>query len=303
MPILTTEDLEPGQFLLFKSPTQASLAAMAERHGELQGFTVDEAVCLNELIGGLDGSGYVHVAIVASTDADDVRVVDQSMPNIRERSLTERCVPYGGQAALVLQLRNPNKREPAAAAAAARAEQGVLAPFGSVAMSYQALVLRARSLMNEDSAKAVATIEALAASVAEPLGQTCTALAASILEDIGYPPVTDHEHVPIDYQPDPICDDATTQAFVKMGATMAMTPEHATTLADFVRTGDGFDELLEPLIELLEEDFDNPLLQRLLDQLVALAENAANGMTALWTPADLLGSPFLEEVGELRDWC
>ncbi len=302
MPNLTTEDLEPGQFLLFRSPTRASLAAMTERHGELQGFTPDEAVCLNQLIGGLDGSGYVHVAIVSST-AGGVQVVDQSMPNVRERSLADRCVPYGGQDALVLQLRNPNKRGPAAAAAAARADEGELYPFGIEAMSFQAFVLRARSLMNADNESAIATVEALATHAAEELGQTCASLAAMVLEDVGYPPVSDNERLPVDFQPDEECDDSTTQAFIKLGAFTGMTREHSTTLADFVRTGTGFDELLDPLTELLEQDYDNPLLQSLIDQLRALAENAAAGVVALWTPKDLIDSPFLEEVGELRGWC
>ncbi|MEZ5374895.1 MAG: hypothetical protein R2733_00190 [Acidimicrobiales bacterium] len=301
---LQPHELEEGQFLLFRAPTIGSLTEMTSYYGELRGFTIDEAVCLNELIAGLDGSGFVHAAIVSSVDgAGEVEIVEQSMPHIKARPLNERCVPYGGQPALVLQLRDPNKRAGAAAAAAERALDGADAPYGSEAMVYQALVLRLRAMVEGDEGRAEEVLEALAALVAEDLGDTCGSLAAEVLAAVGCETTKPATRQHVVFEPRDACDGPTEQAFIKLGAAAQLTPEQAVELATFVRGDGGLEQLLEPLNDLLADLATNPILQKLIDRLYAIAKLAAAGLTSLWTPQDLLLSGDLEVVGELEGWC
>lgn len=297
---MRTEDLEPGQFLLFRAATTASLTSMIEGRGAPDGFTVEGFACLQELIGNLDGSGCTHSAIVSRVTDGEVWVIDQT-GNTAERRLTDCCVPYGGNPAMVLELKDASTRAGAVDAAQMRVDDDPR-PYSIQNMLLLSILLRVRADFEELPPDALEAIEGQLAELAtENLGRTCGSLMAEILSDIGFEPEEAERGLAREFEPDPDCGPATTEAFKLLGSSVALSDDAAREYANYVRTGE--DPIAFIQATIIAFAADDPVSVENRNKLYAEVMNARRGIAALWSPNDLLQSDALEYIGDLDQWC
>lgn len=301
---VNTNDLAPGQFILFRAATAQSREAMTERYGPLNGFTSEEFVCLQELIGKLDGSGFTHVAIVSRVEQDTVFVVDQSMPETSERELSGLCRFYGGNPALVLEFKEAQKR-PEAAAAALSCIVGPNVepePYSIRNMVLLSVLLRARATYAQTDPGIVKAIEAeLGEQATEYEGGTCGAFAAEVLDKLGYPPQNARRAPIRAFQTAQQCEEPCDSAYVKLGAMISMKADEALPLARYVRTGENPIGFINSIVALLKGD--DMITERARNRHLSEMRNSRAGIKALWSPADLLACDALQVVDDLDDWC